>query len=487
MADIGKLFKQCTSAEILGKVLASKLQRYLKSPFSAYCDLYAPKPEQDPPSPFQELLKGRGIEWERRYVERNYPDLAEIAFTDDLDGFRKTLEAMDKGAAALHDMPLFWQDLQGRFDIAEKRTTHGSVFGRHHYIIKEIKSARNIKDHHIIQAAMYNCMLGKIQGYTPLYFFMINADGKEQKESFKEWEKPLMRAIEDVRLLIDGRLKPTPTYGQGEFPWKGYSNRKAVELKDISLVAGVKEATKRKLAEAGIATIKGLVDAKLPALKELGIKDKDAEKMRLSARAILTGKTIVEKIPELPKAKTDVYMDFESTDEPMEADLERIDYLIGMLVCQGKRREYRPFIAHTPDDEGRMFKEFLKFTQGLKDFVLYHWHVYERTRMKHLMDKYKVKAPLREHVFDHMVDLHKVATSAITFPTYGNGLKEIAKWLGFSWRHGEVTAQESIALYLKYAEDNKRHADSLRLILDYNEDDCIATLKVKEYLEGLEG
>ena len=71
----------------------------------------------------------------------------------------------------------------------------------------------------------------------------------------------------------------------------------------------------------------------------------------------------------------------------------------------------------------------------------------------------------------------------IAFPTYGHGLKEIAKYLGFSWRHKEVNAMESVALYYEFLEtgDGKK----LQLIIDYNEDDCRATSIIKEYLDKI--
>jgi uncharacterized protein len=458
--------------------------KYAKSPFMAYCELFPEGKERDPPSPFQDMIMRQGREHETRVISTRYPELEEIPYTDELDGFRKALTAMSAGADALHGMPLFWlpEGLQGRPDILERRTTRKSAFGAHHYVVKEVKSARTIREHHILQAAMYNHVLGKVQGYTPARFYLIDGEGKEREESFKEWKKDLLKAVGEVRRMAEGKLVPTPTYGAGEWPWKGYADRKAIELKDISLVSGVKEATKRKLAAGGITTVRQLADAEPATLKGLGARD--ADRLRQGAAAILTGKAVMLKAPELPSGPA-IYMDFESTTEQADVDVEKVDYLIGLLICEHGRQEYRPFIAHTPDDEERMFREFLGFMEARKDVPIFHWHHYECTRMRRLMEKYGAKAALGERILASMVDLHKVATSCVVLPTYGYGLKEIAKWLGFSWRHADVNAQESVAMYLDYARDSKRHADNLHRILDYNEDDCYATLKVKEYLDGL--
>ena len=81
-----------------------------------------------------------------------------------------------------------------------------------------------------------------------------------------------------------------------------------------------------------------------------------------------------------------------------------------------------------------------------------------------------------------MVDLHRVATRAFAFPTYTNGLKDIAAYLRFKWRHGDINALDAIAYYLKYQADPDRYRDKIKAVIDYNEDDCRATVAIKDWL-----
>lgn len=76
-------------------------------------------------------------------------------------------------------------------------------------------------------------------------------------------------------------------------------------------------------------------------------------------------------------------------------------------------------------------------------------------------------------------------SKSVVPPTYGNKLKEVASYLGFEWRHEDVDALESVAMYFEYANDNEAYEDKLKLILDYNEDDCRATKVVKDWLSKL--
>lgn len=54
--------------------------------------------------------------------------------------------------------------------------------------------------------------------------------------------------------------------------------------------------------------------------------------------------------------------------------------------------------------------------------------------------------------------------------------------MGFEWRHGNVGATSAIELYLRYAEDHEASLDDMRMVVDYNEDDCVATCVIKDWL-----
>ena len=99
-----------------------------------------------------------------------------------------------------------------------------------------------------------------------------------------------------------------------------------------------------------------------------------------------------------------------------------------------------------------------------------------------MMEKYDVDRDTQNLVLDHLIDIHKVATDAIYFPTYGSSLKKIAPYIGFSWRHKEVNATESISIYLDFTKDPEKHKERFQKVIDYNEDDCVATRVIKDWL-----
>ena len=82
--------------------------------------------------------------------------------------------------ADITDQTFYLPDgLVGRIDVLERSDEHESVFGEYHYIVKEIKLAKNIMDYHRLQTAYYTYIIGKIQEYTPDHYIVINRDRDE--------------------------------------------------------------------------------------------------------------------------------------------------------------------------------------------------------------------------------------------------------------------------------------------------------------------
>jgi len=485
--DVSSLLKKCLTPSTLESLTATTVAKHITSPFAIHCDKFVSEKEKDSISEYQKLLFKRGREHEVQTIQKKYPEIVPIPFTTPEEGFKLALESMFSGSNVLHGMPVFYlpESLLGFVDVLEKSNSNSSIFGKHHYVIKEIKLAKNIRDHHIIQGAFYNYILGKIQGITPLMFYIINRDGDEISYQYTEYEGMLHEAIEGTRKILEGE-NISPTYASCEFPWESYCNRKAEETNDVSLVADVGQKRKNKLIVHGYKTVGNLADANIQELVKIkGIGEKTAPKFVYAAKAIQAKKPIIKdrKSIAFPNKKVEIFLDLEGTDPSMtDEEIIQVDYLIGILVRAGSKEEYIPFIANNFAQEKKMLFEFLDFMKKQKDYVIYHYYHYEKTHLDKMMTKYKVNEKTRGIVFDHMIDIYKVATDAVAFPTYGNGLKQVASFLGFTWRHKEVDATESIVLYLDYIDDPKKNEDKLKLILDYNEDDCAATRIIKDWL-----
>jgi predicted RecB family nuclease len=488
MAVIDDIFRRCVSGTYKGDLTAQNVSLYHTSPYAIYCEEFVSEDKKDPRSPYRELLHERGTEHEKKVIETGYPEGEAVEYKEPEEGFSKLLEAMDRGAEVICGLPLLYlsENMQGIIDILQKRRDHSSVFGDYYYLVKEIKLAKHIKEEHVIQGAFYTYLIGKIQDYLPERFFIINRDYEEHEYRYADYEESLAKAIEGTRAILEGREVPTPTYNGCEWPWERYCNHEALRTRDVSLVGQVGPKTKANLVAHGFEKIWDISSAKAEDLQRVPrIGAATAQKLVLSARAIKEGELIPldSSVVKFPEKSTEIFLDLEGTDQPgHEDELVQVDYLIGTLIREDGREEYTPYIAHRPEDEEAMFREFMEFMRSQRDYVIYHWHNYEYWHIKKLGQRHGLEEEVEGLLLPHMIDLHKMATRACVFPTYGNGLKDVAGYLGFTWRREDINALDAIAYYLKYQDNPDGYREKMQAIVDYNEDDCTATRVVKDWL-----
>lgn len=493
MSIVEEMFRSCTAGTLSGELTAKNVSLYYSSPYSIWCEKFADREHREPLGPYRELLLERGIEHEKRVLQTLYPGFTPTPYREPREGFLHLLEQMAHGAEVICGLPMLDlpANLQGRIDILEKRTDQCSRFGDYHYIVKEIKLAGNIEEKHILQAAFYTYLLSRIQGCLPERFTLINRDLVESDCRYGNYEKKLHDAISGTQRILEGVEQPTPTYNAGEWPWMRYTNHMALRLRDVSLVPLVGPRMKEKLSARGIRKIWDLAAASSDSLQEIpGVGRSTAARLIVNARAIREGACIAldPSALRLPGGARSLFLDLEGTDPSGEQEgLEQVDYLIGLLIEDAEGVRYRPFMAWRIGEEERMFREFVDFVTAFDDAVIYHWHNYERWHLKKLADRHGFADRLEKWIFPRMVDLHRVATRAFAFPTPTNGLKDIAKYLGFRWRHEDVNALDAIAWYLRAQKEPGAWREKLEAVIDYNEDDCLATKFIKDWLVSQAG
>ena len=456
-----ELFTEFTKKRPKIEITARNVSQFFEDPFTLWAKYNAPEEEKDPLDEYQKLQFDMGNKHEEEVIEEDYPNAKEIRFEDELDGFLQVLENMVKGVSAITNAPIFHSELglKGWIDILERDDSYPSNLGNYHYIIKEVKDAKNIKMKHIYQAAVYNKIIGDIQGFTPDYIYIINRDKEVIPYEYNtKLEEEIIDSLSDMRKIISGVKDITPTYNTSTWPWVSFANRLAIEMNDISLVPNLGYKTKLKLNLVGVHTLEHLSKTPLGNLVKIkGIGNKTANDYIQRARAILKDEIINLNLEAInfENKEVEIFLDFEGADsDDKKSETEQIIYLIGLIEKRQKKEKFIPFVAHQIDQEGDALIQFTDYIDRLDDFVIYHYHHYERTHIKKLFDKYDISENKRNKILDNMVDIYRILIKSCVFPTFGNGLKDIAKYLGFRWRHSDVNALESVALYLKKGDIN---------------------------------
>lgn len=486
---------------------ATDVAKALDSPYTLYCDHNVDDSEKDKDKDGTQFLHyaSLGVKFETDIIKENYtevdPSDVDEEYEDEdeeyegkipktkpetlswdiirgsmtlEEGFMKALEAMSAGIPAIHGMPMFYlpEGVHGHPDVLEKRRGK-SVFGKHHYVVNEVKLATNIREPHIIQAAFYAMMLGHIQQRPPKSFFV-----NYTRYMYSEYEPTLLNTMQKARRIIDGE-EPAAIYNGCKYPWNTYCNNVAIRNNDISLISGIGPVKRSKMTEAGFSTIQDVVQSTNTKLQQInGIGKKTAVNYMAAARAIHTGEYIRKDgcSINIPERSTEMFLDLEGLSGRGNI------YLIGCLVRTGGVEKYHPFLAEEKRQD-LMLKSFLDFIEGYSDYTMYHWSHYEKAQLRAMMGQHDTGG---DHLLEPgvLVDLAQVSASAFAFPMYNNTIKDVAGFLNFRWTHDDVDYIEAAKLYIQHVDSG---ADCLQRLFDYNRDDCKALRVVYDWLRQQKG
>jgi len=151
---------------------------------------------------------------------------------------------------------------------------------------------------------------------------------------------------------------------------------------------------------------------------------------------------------------------------------------------------YVAFFAEgiSAEEEERAFREAWQYIVSHQPCAVYYYSKYERTIWRQLQTKYpsvctadEIEALFRS---DKSVDLYfDVVRKATEWPTRDYSIKTLAKYLGFNWRDTNPSGAASIEWFDRWIETNDTTIK--QRILDYNEDDCVATRVLLDGIRAL--
>jgi uncharacterized protein len=252
--------------------------------------------------------------------------------------------------------------------------------------------------------------------------------------------------------------------------------------KHLSLLPGVTPLRYTQLQDVAITTLESLANTSPATLENLvGFDREVAPKLVVQAQSALERRPLVLPYP-LPieditfTAPIELYFDIEA-----QPDLD-LNYLLGVLVVDrlANTEKFYSFLADKPEDEELVWQQFLDLVWQYPEAPIYHFCVYEFDTVKRLAKLYNTPYALVRPVLSRFVDVYEQLTQSVALPVESYALKAIARWLGFEWREKEASGAKCIYWYDQWLETGDRTL--LEIIQSYNEDDCRATHRVKDWL-----
>ena len=457
------------------QVTDKSFYQYLKCPSWLYFDIH--HDEERPHDPLMKKLQDDGlIEEMAREIVSDRPDLVEVTAEDPEQAFEQTLAFMREGRETIYGGALLDKHWVGYPDVLE-RVEGRSNFGDYYYVAADIKRSREVRDDYKFQGCFYAELLERVQKTKPVQGYIITPDKNVLAYMIEEFESEYKLTLDAIEQIVAGK-RPAHflTSGCKQSPWFLDCKNESHACDDLSLLNRVWREEVSRLEQAGIEKISDLA---LKSIEELEGIVPDLNPFRLEllrdqAIAIQEGRHIIRQKIDFPEAQVELFFDIES--DP----LRDFDYLFGVLEVSEEGEEYHEFFAETSEQEAEMWQKFVTFIEGHIDSPIYHYGWFEEEVVHRFGAKYGISEIAKEALERNMIDLLAILRPAVIFPLSFYSLKDLASYAGFSWRSKDASGANSV---LWFEEWLKTGDSALRKkIVEYNEDDVIATYKLQRWL-----
>ncbi len=461
-----------------------------------YLDSYGDTALKDPPSDYFVKLREDSAEHraaklaqfeplQRPVFERNdWESGATATYKMMADGvetiYRGVLVATGPGNVLYRSEP----------DVLVKKAGH-SWLGDWYYVPYTVKLGKKPKPEYQLVAVFGAYVLAEMQGVWPETAGLFLKE-KQYAVNLERYVPKLQDALDDCLDTQHGVLisshPPEVFISRSRCdmcPWLGHCYQEAKAQNHLSLLPGVTQRRYPTLVEMGISTVEALAKAQPSHLADsLDVEQIVTEKMIFQAQANWTGKAIARLhnsrfplIPDdVPTTDIELYFDIEAAPD------KDLIYLHGVLVVNSRTREetFHALIAESPEQEETAWFEFLALVDSHPNAPIYHFCPYEAQTVSRLSELYGDGGVNIDHLLNRFVDIHKRIVEAVAIPVESYALKHLARWMGFEWRDADANGAQSICWYDDWLTTGDR--TYLNTILRYNEDDCRATHRVKDWL-----
>ncbi len=281
----------------------------------------------------------------------------------------------------------------------------------------------------------------------------------------------VLTLVEKTATLLSSPLPPDLMLNRhcAECEFQTRCHQKAVEKDDLSQLALMREKERKKFHSKGIFTVTQLSYTFRPRRRPKRQPDK-REKYHhaLKALAIREKKIHVVGSPELKIAGTPVYLDVEGLPD------RDFYYLIGVRIGKGEAAVQHSLWADTVEDERTIWNALLGILATVENPVLIHYGSYETVFLRRMSERYgePLKGSVVAGAIQAPLNLLAVTFARVYFPTFSNGLKEIAGYLGFRWSASAATGLQSIRWRHEWATTTA--PSTKQALFTYNAQDCEA-------------
>ncbi|MCC6317194.1 MAG: TM0106 family RecB-like putative nuclease [Gemmatimonadaceae bacterium] len=485
--------------------------------------------------PLLDILIARGKAHEAAYVAslqskgQRVVDLNHIQFHDRDARLAQTTAAMQAGADVIVQAGLGNDRWYGMADVLQ-RVERPSRLGGWSYEIADTKLARETKAGTILQLGLYSELLADAQGLQPEHFRVVTPDPLHPVETYRVndyaayFRAVRIRAEEAVARSADlgatrglgeraksaSRAAPFATYPEPVehcfvCPWQQTCREQWRVDDHLTLVAGISRNQRRELEARQVTTLTALaaLPTPIPFRPSRGSRAayervRDQALVQLQSRGRSTPLHTLRPLEDgmglhrLPEpCEGDVFLDLEGDPYAVEKGRE---YLFGFVTVDGGAPTYHAAWGMNDAAERAAFEQVLDVIMERRQrwpaMHVYHYAPYEPAAFKKLAGRYATResaldALLRGECF---VDLYAIVRQAMLVGVDRYSIKSLEPVYGFT-RDVDLAranrALHTVEACLERGCVDVLPVETLDAVRRYNRDDCLSTLRLRDWLEGV--
>ncbi|MDA0775477.1 MAG: TM0106 family RecB-like putative nuclease [Proteobacteria bacterium] len=307
--------------------------------------------------------------------------------------------------------------------------------------------------------------------------------------------------INEMRILLAEEEEPSVRYSHSKCsacPYFQHCKPGFEASEELSLIYGIQGRSAQGLEKIEIKSISELAKTDYDRLPDVPYLKGSLKKKRavLQARSYLNNEIFNIAPINLPKG---TWVHFDIEDNALTTTVDKHVYLWGFLAPINGENKFEYVWTDTEDDDEKGWIDFLdkieEYRSLFSDLILAHFSQHERTTINAYAKRYSMEQneTVKYLLGDDspLFDLQKPVLESLVLPLQSYGLKDICKHpnlVNFQWKNIDSNGAWSIVKYDQFLnETSKEIRQKLKKeILEYNEDDVEATLRLEEWLKSIE-
>ena len=452
------------------------------------------------------IIARKGVEHERRVLEQleaggtrvvRVPEGDNTA-ADLLRAVDTTRAAMRSGAEAIYQGSFRDGQWIGRADFL-LRVDAPSDLGSWSYDVEDTKLAIREKPQFLVQLCTYALLVASVQGVLPRSVRAVFGDRSDttyDPARYVAYVREAQRRFVEAIGVLDAVDVPERVTACDECAWQEHCDTARRAVDHLSLIAGMRRDQVKRLTGAGIATLERLATASDDARPPSMVVQTFTTLRRQATLQLYQRTTGLRRYEFLPPRELhgfgalpvpddgDVYFDMEG--DPLYEAGRGLEYLFGAFVPSDSEHAYREFWGETPDQEKLAFERFIDWLVEHRARYphahVYHYAAYEKTALRKLAMRHGTREEAVDDLLrgEILVDLYAVVKAALAQSQDGYSIKKLEAFYDFVRSADVRKGDQSIIAFEEYLIDRDvaRKDDIVR----YNEEDCVSTRRLHQWL-----